>query len=104
MKINLKIEDSKCDVINNGYVLILQSKDDNKENPIPFLYIYDDLRSTEDAFLICLVEEFCVYNASKYFSVDTFNSNKDLINYWLDKLNYSLLEVIPSNQIELRRI
>lgn len=104
MIINLRKENRKYDVINSGDILILQSKEEDKENPIPFLYIYDELRSKEDAFLICLVEEFCIYNANEHLNVENFNDNKDLIAYWLSKLNYNLVRVIPSNQVELKNI
>lgn len=105
MKFNLKKETEEDEDINSGDILIVTPNNEERAEykEVPFLFIYDESGDVEKWYLICL-SSFYVYDAEDYCSPSFTENNKEVVFLVLEQLNYSLVEVIPSDEVELRRV
>lgn len=99
MKINLKT--TKKDELDrlNGCLIIARYQEDEEK----FLYFL--CSSSETDFYLMAINDSFTLDAEGDFNIDVSECERDIdiINTIFDEQAYSLVEIIPSNQLELRR-
>lgn len=90
--------------INSGDVLILKDLDEDSDlgHLVSMLYIYDNSRFPEEAYLINL-DSLAVYPSNDYMMAGETENDYEVVMHMLNELKYALIEIIPGDEIEIRR-
>lgn len=99
---NNSLERNKNIEIHSGDFITV--KFDGLDDLYSYLYIQNDNGYDEESYLINMDDRQSVYISKYFFNVRDKKTNIEMVLDMLEHLDFTLVEVIPSKQIDIRRI